>query len=355
MWVSAQRARASCSGAARVALAMSVGPVPGGRAAGARQRLRRRRLRHAYRGRRARPHLGPPSRPAAPGRGRRAGLAGPLPGPRNRMHGHRHRRAVRQAQRRVTPGGPGRHREAGVGHCRRRRPAPLTSSQRRCRHLHRRPLLPPAQARHTAGNPCRAPPRRAHGLQRHLPTPGLPDAEARRAIEAGPPECALHTTYPNLSRSAGFVDVDEHDLTPDYLATARRKLEESERFAAGMAGRSAARSSRTPRQSADSPSAPSRPGCSGARCSSPAVLPRRPPAGVGPQLCSVAGTTAVGVLGGHRGGMPPSARLNSVCSYWRAPPLGAGGVPGRRHTPRREKSTRFAADAVRFAERALVT
>jgi hypothetical protein len=29
-------------------------------------------------------------------------------------------------------------------------------------------------------------------------------------------------------RSAGFVDVDEHDVTPDYLATARRKLEESE-------------------------------------------------------------------------------------------------------------------------------
>jgi SAM-dependent methyltransferase len=66
-------------------------------------------------------------------------------------------------------------------------------------------------------------------------TPGLPHAQARRAIEAGPPECALHTTYPNLLRSAGFVDIDEHDVTPDYLATARRKLEESQRFAAGMA------------------------------------------------------------------------------------------------------------------------
>jgi cyclopropane fatty-acyl-phospholipid synthase-like methyltransferase len=68
-----------------------------------------------------------------------------------------------------------------------------------------------------------------------FPTPGLPHAQARRAIEAGPPECALHTTYPNLLRSAGFVDIDEHDVTPDYLATARRKLEESQRFAAGMA------------------------------------------------------------------------------------------------------------------------
>lgn len=68
-----------------------------------------------------------------------------------------------------------------------------------------------------------------------FPTPGLPDSQTRRAIEAGPPECGLRTTYPNLLRSAGFVDVEEHDVTPAYLATARRKLEESERFAAGMA------------------------------------------------------------------------------------------------------------------------
>jgi cyclopropane fatty-acyl-phospholipid synthase-like methyltransferase len=68
-----------------------------------------------------------------------------------------------------------------------------------------------------------------------FPTRGLRHAQARRAIESGPPECALRTTYPNLLRSAGFVDIHEHDITPEYLATARRKLEESERFAAGMA------------------------------------------------------------------------------------------------------------------------
>jgi cyclopropane fatty-acyl-phospholipid synthase-like methyltransferase len=67
-----------------------------------------------------------------------------------------------------------------------------------------------------------------------FPTPGLPDSEARRAVEAGPPECAVPTTYPDLLRSAGFADVEEHDVTPDYLATARRKLEESDRCAAGL-------------------------------------------------------------------------------------------------------------------------
>lgn len=68
-----------------------------------------------------------------------------------------------------------------------------------------------------------------------FPTPGLSDTQARRAIEAGPPECALRTTYPDLLRAAGFVDVEEHDVTPAYLATARRKLEESELFASGLA------------------------------------------------------------------------------------------------------------------------
>jgi cyclopropane fatty-acyl-phospholipid synthase-like methyltransferase len=68
-----------------------------------------------------------------------------------------------------------------------------------------------------------------------FPPPGLPAAEERRAIEAGPPHCELPTSYPDLLRSAGFVDVDEHDLTPAYLATARTKLAVAEQFADGMA------------------------------------------------------------------------------------------------------------------------
>lgn len=68
-----------------------------------------------------------------------------------------------------------------------------------------------------------------------FPTPGLPEVQARRAIEAGPPNCGLEATYPNLLRSAGFTDIEEQDVTPEYLATARRKLEETERFADAMA------------------------------------------------------------------------------------------------------------------------
>jgi cyclopropane fatty-acyl-phospholipid synthase-like methyltransferase len=67
------------------------------------------------------------------------------------------------------------------------------------------------------------------------PTPGLPPAQARRAVEAGPPHCRLRGSYPRLLRSAGFVDIDEHDLTPAYLATARTKLAVADELADGMA------------------------------------------------------------------------------------------------------------------------
>jgi SAM-dependent methyltransferase len=72
-------------------------------------------------------------------------------------------------------------------------------------------------------------------------TPGLPDAQARRAREAGPPHCALRSPYPRLLRSSGFVEIEEFDVTPEYLATARRKLDESERCASGMAAALGAR------------------------------------------------------------------------------------------------------------------
>ena len=68
-----------------------------------------------------------------------------------------------------------------------------------------------------------------------FPAPGLPPARARRAIEVGPPECGLRTSYPSLLRSAGYVDIVEQDLTPAYLTTARGKLTVAEQFADGMA------------------------------------------------------------------------------------------------------------------------
>jgi hypothetical protein len=67
-----------------------------------------------------------------------------------------------------------------------------------------------------------------------FPAPGLTAADRRRAIEAGPPNCGLRTSYPSLLRSAGFVEIEEHDLTADYLATASRKQEVAEQLAADM-------------------------------------------------------------------------------------------------------------------------
>ena len=67
-----------------------------------------------------------------------------------------------------------------------------------------------------------------------FPAAGLSATEARRAIEVGPPNCELHTSYPSLLRSAGFVEIDEHDLTADYFATASRKLQVAEQFAEDM-------------------------------------------------------------------------------------------------------------------------
>jgi ubiquinone/menaquinone biosynthesis C-methylase UbiE len=67
-----------------------------------------------------------------------------------------------------------------------------------------------------------------------FPAPGLTAAQTRRAIEAGPPNCGLRTSYTSLLRSAGFVEVDEHDLTPDYLTTTTSKLKVAEQFAEDM-------------------------------------------------------------------------------------------------------------------------
>jgi cyclopropane fatty-acyl-phospholipid synthase-like methyltransferase len=67
-----------------------------------------------------------------------------------------------------------------------------------------------------------------------FPTPGLTAADARRAIQAGPPNCGLRTSYPSLLRSAGFVEIEAHDLTPDYLTTATRKLEVAEELTEDM-------------------------------------------------------------------------------------------------------------------------
>ena len=67
-----------------------------------------------------------------------------------------------------------------------------------------------------------------------FPSPHLSVTALRRAIGAGPPHCGLRTSYLSLLRSAGFVDIEEHDRTPGYLSTAARKLEAGEDLADGM-------------------------------------------------------------------------------------------------------------------------
>ena len=55
-----------------------------------------------------------------------------------------------------------------------------------------------------------------------LPAPGLSPGDRRRAREAGPPAVSVRTTYPSMLRSAGFVGIEELDVTSASLATARR-------------------------------------------------------------------------------------------------------------------------------------
>jgi hypothetical protein len=52
-------------------------------------------------------------------------------------------------------------------------------------------------------------------------TPGLAGARLRRAIEAGP-SAVDGPDVGDLLRDVGYVDVETHDVTDDYLATAQR-------------------------------------------------------------------------------------------------------------------------------------
>jgi hypothetical protein len=64
--------------------------------------------------------------------------------------------------------------------------------------------------------------------------PGLSAAKRRRASLVGPPGVAVRTTYPSLLRSAGFIEIDEVDVTAEYLATQRRWLAATLRHEEGL-------------------------------------------------------------------------------------------------------------------------
>ena len=50
-------------------------------------------------------------------------------------------------------------------------------------------------------------------------TPGLPPAARRRAHRSGPRAVASRADQPKLLASAGFVDIEAVDLTPEFAAT----------------------------------------------------------------------------------------------------------------------------------------
>jgi hypothetical protein len=64
---------------------------------------------------------------------------------------------------------------------------------------------------------------------------GLSTAEHRRAVCCGPPAVDTSSDYLSLLRSAGFVELDEVDVTAAYLDTARAWLRHRQEFEAGLA------------------------------------------------------------------------------------------------------------------------
>lgn len=58
-----------------------------------------------------------------------------------------------------------------------------------------------------------------------FPTPGLSPGQRRRARDAGPPVVLARGDYPSMLRSARFTDIEEHDGTAAFLATARLALD----------------------------------------------------------------------------------------------------------------------------------
>lgn len=63
---------------------------------------------------------------------------------------------------------------------------------------------------------------------------GLTDREYRRAARAGPRSVATRRQHQEMLRSAGFVDIQEQDVTPEFLRTARGWVQARKRYAADL-------------------------------------------------------------------------------------------------------------------------
>ena len=65
-------------------------------------------------------------------------------------------------------------------------------------------------------------------------TPGLSAADRRRAHRSGPRAVASRAEQPRLLASAGFVDIDELDLTAEFARTGQAWIDEWDRNAADL-------------------------------------------------------------------------------------------------------------------------
>jgi hypothetical protein len=65
-------------------------------------------------------------------------------------------------------------------------------------------------------------------------TPGLSKGEHRRAVRLGPRAVSADRTQTALLKAAGFIDVEETDVTHDFLQTVSRWLRFSRRLEAPL-------------------------------------------------------------------------------------------------------------------------
>jgi hypothetical protein len=65
--------------------------------------------------------------------------------------------------------------------------------------------------------------------------PGLTARDHQRGLRSGPPVVATPSDYRSLLRSAGFIEIDEVDVSAAYLNTARAWLHHLQEYAADLA------------------------------------------------------------------------------------------------------------------------
>jgi hypothetical protein len=66
------------------------------------------------------------------------------------------------------------------------------------------------------------------------PAPGLDDVTRRRARRHGPRAVASRLGQAQLLRAAGFTDIDDRDVTPEFIRTTRAKIDERDQYAAEL-------------------------------------------------------------------------------------------------------------------------